>query len=60
MQLPFNARLVEAKHQTAHKIVQHALKSAAIADTLNGAIDVLGDALLELELMIEHEGPGTH
>ncbi|WP_321923470.1 hypothetical protein [Burkholderia sp. BCC1998] len=60
MQLPFNAQLIEAKHRTAHKIVQHALKSAAIAETLNGAIDVLGDALLELELMIEQRGPWAH
>lgn len=35
-----------------HEIVQHALRSAAVASTPNDAIDVLGEALLELEKMM--------
>lgn len=35
-----------------HEIVQHALRNAATASTESSAIDVLGDALLELERLV--------
>jgi hypothetical protein len=43
-----------------HDIVQHALRSAATATTANGAIDALGDALLELERLLGNSSRHTH
>ncbi|MBB5407790.1 hypothetical protein OKW40_000294 [Paraburkholderia sp. RAU6.4a] len=43
-----------------HDIVQHALRSAATASTTNGAIDVLGQALLEVERLAAHPSVLTH
>ena len=43
-----------------HAIVQEALRSAAVASTPNSAIDVLGDALLQLERMIGITAPPAH
>ncbi|MGT2477256.1 hypothetical protein [Paraburkholderia terrae] len=43
-----------------HEIVQHALRSAATASTVNSAIDVLGEALLELERLVVLKKSLTH
>jgi hypothetical protein len=46
--------------EVIHEIVQYALRSAATASTANGAIDVLGQALLEVERLVAHKGVLTH
>jgi len=46
------ARISKTKTQNAHRIVQDALRSAATASTHNTAIDLLGEALLELERLL--------
>ncbi|MCX5540477.1 hypothetical protein M3A49_13395 [Paraburkholderia sp. CNPSo 3076] len=46
------ARMGKAKTQNAHRIVQYALRSAATASTPDTAIDLLGEALLELERLL--------
>ncbi|HKR42315.1 MAG TPA: hypothetical protein VJU59_22015 [Paraburkholderia sp.] len=46
------ARSGKAKPEDVHQIVQEALRGAATASTPNSAIDVLGDALLELERLL--------
>ncbi|BCG05493.1 hypothetical protein PPGU19_100610 (plasmid) [Paraburkholderia sp. PGU19] len=46
------ARIGKANPENAHQIVQDALRSAATASTSNSAIDVLGDALLELARLL--------
>jgi len=46
------ARIGKAKEQNAHQIVQDALRNAATASTPNTAIDLLGEALLELERLL--------
>jgi hypothetical protein len=46
------ARFGKAKPENAHQLVQDALRSAATASTPNGAIDLLGDALIELERLL--------
>ena len=45
-------RIGKAKPENAHQFVQDALRSAATASTSNSAIDVLGDALLELARLL--------
>lgn len=50
----------QAKPHAVHEIVQHALRSAATASTANGAIDALGEALLELERLVGNRGQRTH
>ncbi|MGF6651002.1 hypothetical protein OKW50_005743 [Paraburkholderia youngii] len=52
MEKPFIARIGKARPESAHQIVQAALRSAATASTPNGAIDLLGEALLELERLL--------
>lgn len=42
----------QPRTEVIHEIVQHALRSAATASNSNVAIDVLGDALLELERLV--------
>jgi hypothetical protein len=51
---------VQPKPHAVHEIVQHALRSAATAATANGAIDALGDALLELERLVGNSSQQTH
>jgi hypothetical protein len=46
--------------EVIHEIVQCALRSAATASTANGAIDVLGQALLEVERLVAHTSTLTH
>ncbi len=46
--------------EVIHELVQHALRSAATASTTNGAIDVLGQALLEVERLAAHTSVLTH
>lgn len=50
----------QSKGEVVHEIVQHALRSAATASTANSAIDVLGEALLELERLVAHRSVRTH
>lgn len=45
-------KIGKAKPEIAHQIVQAALRSAATASTPNRAIDLLGDALLEVERLL--------
>ncbi|HLX00682.1 MAG TPA: hypothetical protein VKS80_01045 [Trinickia sp.] len=51
---------MQPKPHAVHDIVQHALRSAATATTTNGAIDALGDALLELERLVGNSSQQTH
>ncbi|MGP8436379.1 hypothetical protein [Paraburkholderia fungorum] len=51
---------VQPQPHVVHDIVQHALRSAATATTANGAIDALGDALLELERLVGSSSQQTH
>ncbi|MEM5461457.1 hypothetical protein VSR69_42840 [Paraburkholderia phytofirmans] len=46
--------------EVIHEVVQHALRSAATASTTNGAIDVLGEALLEVERLAAQTTVLTH
>ncbi|CAB3791299.1 hypothetical protein LMG28614_03280 [Paraburkholderia ultramafica] len=46
--------------EVIHEIVQYALRSAAVAFTANGAIDVPGQALLEVERLVAHTSVLTH
>jgi len=48
-------KIGKAKPEIAHQIVQAALRSAATASTPNRAIDLLGDALLEVERLLGPE-----
>ncbi|MBB5443778.1 MULTISPECIES: hypothetical protein [unclassified Paraburkholderia] len=57
-QLTFHAG--SSNTDVIHDIVQHALRSAATASTTNGAIDVLGQALLEVERLAAHPSVLTH
>lgn len=50
----------KAKPESAHEIVQDALRNAATASTPNGAIDLLGDALLELERLLALNSERVH
>ncbi|WP_176054730.1 hypothetical protein [Paraburkholderia caribensis] len=52
MQEQWIAKAGKARSENAHQIVQDALRSAATASTPNSAIDLLGDALLQLERLI--------
>ncbi|MCP3705678.1 hypothetical protein M3I54_01500 [Paraburkholderia sp. CNPSo 3274] len=54
------AAIGKAKPESAHQIVQDALRSAATASTPNGAIDLLGEALLELERLLALNGARVH
>jgi hypothetical protein len=54
------ARGEQLKPHAVHEIVQHALRSAATASTANGAIDALGEALLELERLVGNSSQRTH
>jgi hypothetical protein len=56
----FRAQIRRSKPQAIREIVQHALREAATAATPNGAIDVLGDALLELERLVERRRVRAH
>ncbi|TDY23081.1 hypothetical protein B0G81_3412 [Paraburkholderia sp. BL6665CI2N2] len=57
-QLIFHAE--SSNTEVIHDIVQHALRSAATASTTNGAIDVLGQALLEVERLAVRPSVLTH
>ncbi|MBC8732647.1 hypothetical protein [Paraburkholderia sp. UCT2] len=57
-QLTFHAG--SSNTDVIHDIVQQALRSAATASTTNGAIDVLGQALLEVERLAAHPSVLTH
>jgi ribosomal protein S7 len=46
------ATVGQEKSDNAHRIVQEALRKAATATTTNGAIDLLGEALLELDRLL--------
>ncbi|TDY19882.1 hypothetical protein B0G81_0003 [Paraburkholderia sp. BL6665CI2N2] len=46
--------------EVIHEVVQHALRSAATAATTNGAIDVLGQALIEVERLAAQTSVLTH
>ncbi|WP_341318416.1 hypothetical protein WN982_25555 [Paraburkholderia sp. IMGN_8] len=50
----------QSRTEVIHEIVQHALRSAATASNPNVAIDVLGDALLELERLVALRSVLTH
>lgn len=50
----------QLKPHAVHEIVQNALRSAATASTANGAIDALGEALLELERLVGNSSLRTH
>ncbi|MFT0170742.1 hypothetical protein ACLKMY_17295 [Paraburkholderia mimosarum] len=56
----FIARIDKARPESAHQIVQAALRSAATASTPNGAIDLLGEALLELERLLALNSEQMH
>jgi hypothetical protein len=60
MEKQFIARIGKAKPESAHQIVQAALRSAATASTPNGAIDLLGEALLELERLLALNSEQIH
>jgi hypothetical protein len=48
----FTSKSRQPDPEVIHEIVQHALRSAATASTASSAIDVLGDALLEVERLV--------
>ena len=50
----------QSKTEVIHEIVQYALRCAATAPTPNRAIDVLGEALLELERLVAHVSMRMH
>ncbi|SAK58065.1 hypothetical protein [Caballeronia ptereochthonis] len=52
MRKQFIARVGQENSANAHRIVQEALRKAATATTTNGAIDLLGEALLELDRLL--------
>jgi len=60
METQFIARIGKARPESAHQIVQAALRSAATASTPNGAIDLLGEALLELERLLALNSEQMH
>lgn len=60
MEKHFTLQFRQSENGVVHEIVQHALRSAATASTVNSAIDVLGEALLELERLVELRGARTH
>jgi len=60
MENQFIARIGNARPESAHQIVQAALRSAATASTPNGAIDLLGEALLELERLLALNSEQMH
>jgi ribosomal protein S7 len=45
-------RIGKEKTDNAHQIVQDALRDAATAATTNGAIDLLGEALIKLDRLL--------
>ncbi|CAL8474805.1 hypothetical protein [Caballeronia sp. S22] len=49
-------RVSNEKADNAHRIVQEALRSAATAATTNGAIDLLGEALVKLDRLLAVKG----
>ncbi|WP_233860088.1 hypothetical protein [Paraburkholderia sp. HD33-4] len=49
-----------AKTAHLHRIVQRAIRSAAIASTPDSAIDLLGEALLELERLVAQTNAPMH
>lgn len=53
------ARVREEKSNNAHRIVQEAIRNAATATTSNGAIDVLGEALLALDRLLAAKSART-
>ncbi|MEX3789545.1 hypothetical protein [Paraburkholderia sp. BR14374] len=60
MEKQFIARIGKARPESAHRIVRAALRSAATASTPNGAIDLLGEALLELERLLALNSEQMH
>jgi hypothetical protein len=42
--------------QSIHEIIRNALRCAAVASTPNGAIDLLGDALTQLDKIVSDRG----
>ncbi|MFL9965190.1 hypothetical protein PQR02_29900 [Paraburkholderia sediminicola] len=53
------SQIGQSKTGVVHEIVQHALRIAATASTSNGAIDALGDALLQVERLVTHRSVRT-
>jgi len=60
MEKQFIARIGKARPESAHQIVQAALRCAATASTPNRAIDLLGEALLELERLLALNSEQMH
>ncbi|CAB3791247.1 hypothetical protein LMG28614_03262 [Paraburkholderia ultramafica] len=60
MEKHFTLQFRKPKNGVVHEIVQHALRDAATASTVNTAIDVLGDALLELERLVALRSERAH
>ncbi|MEX3964692.1 hypothetical protein AB4Y42_21165 [Paraburkholderia sp. EG286B] len=60
MEKKFIARIGKARPESAHQIVRAALRSAATASTPNGAIDLLGEALLHLERLLALNSEQMH
>ncbi|MHB9841781.1 hypothetical protein Q8F57_044105 [Paraburkholderia terrae] len=56
----FTLQFRQPENGVVHEIVQHALRNAATASTVNSAIDVLGEALLELERLVAFRSEQTH
>jgi hypothetical protein len=56
----FTLQSRQSENGVVHEIVQHALRTAATASTPDSAIDVLGEALLELERLIALRSAWTH
>ncbi|WP_321945284.1 hypothetical protein [Paraburkholderia sp. J10-1] len=54
------ARVSQAKTGSLHQIVQQALRGAATASTPDGAIDLLGEALLELQRLVARTSAPIH
>lgn len=60
MEKRFTAAAGPAKTADLHRIVQRAIRSAATASTPNSAIDLLGEALLELERLVAQTNAPMH
>jgi hypothetical protein len=60
MEMQFIAAIGKTNPENAHQIVQDALRSAATASTPNVAIDLLGEALLELERLLALNSARVH
>lgn len=50
----------QAKTENLHQIVQQALRGAVTASTPDSAIDLLGEALLELERLVAQTSARMH